>query len=93
LVRRIDAGALGAGEQTLPWDGKDSKGDVLPDGEYTFAVVATNAASQSVNATTYIKGTVTGVVYKEDTAYLSVGTREIPLGKVVEVSGNDVKAF
>jgi hypothetical protein len=32
-------------------------------------------------------------VYKEGTADLKVGSREVPLGKVILVSGNSTKAF
>ena len=93
LVKKIDAGALTAGEQTVRWDGTDNKGNALADGAYTFAVEAADPTGQSVNVVPYIRGNVTDIVYREGTAYLKVGSREVPLGKVILVSGNSTKAF
>ena len=93
LVKKIDAGALPAGEQTVRWDGTDNKGNALADGAYTFAVEAADPTGQSVNAVPYIRGNVTDIVYREGTAYLKVGNREVPLGNIIQVGGNDTKPF
>lgn len=38
LVRTINLGAKGAGDHDIAWDGKDEKGNLMPEGRYTFKV-------------------------------------------------------
>jgi flagellar basal-body rod modification protein FlgD len=49
-VRTIDAGTLNEGVNAITWDGKDDLGQVVPAGQYSFDVAATNGGS-TVSAT------------------------------------------
>ncbi len=40
LVRELDLGKQGAGSDTFVWDGKDSAGNAVADGDYNFTVTA-----------------------------------------------------
>jgi flagellar basal-body rod modification protein FlgD len=40
FIRTFEGGALSAGAQALEWDGKDSQGHSVPDGVYSFEVLA-----------------------------------------------------
>jgi flagellar basal-body rod modification protein FlgD len=40
LVRRVFAGALGAGRNVVYWDGRDGNGDTVPSGVYVVTVEA-----------------------------------------------------
>ena len=85
LVRQIDGGARGAGDQTVAWDGKDSAGKSLPAGEYSFAINAVDSAGKKVAASGKIQGLVTGVKLDGAEPVLEVGALEVPLSAVTAV--------
>ncbi|MDY6971193.1 MAG: flagellar hook capping FlgD N-terminal domain-containing protein [Thermodesulfobacteriota bacterium] len=86
LTKTLDAGALNAGEQTIVWDGTDLDGNEVTDGKYTFEIQASDISGEMVDVTTFIRGMVSGVTFKEGVAYLLAGDNEIPIGNVIEVS-------
>jgi flagellar basal-body rod modification protein FlgD len=75
----------GAGRHEFVWDGKDSKGNTMPDGDYTIQLVAVNAANEAITPTYTITGTVTGVGMKDGVATLTIDGRDMPLSSVVRV--------
>jgi flagellar basal-body rod modification protein FlgD len=75
----------GAGRHEFVWDGKDSKGNTMPDGDYTIQLVAVNAANEAITPTYTISGTVTGVGMKDGVATLTIDGRDMPLSSVVRV--------
>jgi len=86
LAKTIEAGPMKAGQQTLDWDTTDSRGEQMADGDYSFEVFAVDANDQIVESTPLFAGTVTDVVFREGTAWLLAGTREIPMGSVLQVT-------
>lgn len=87
FVADIQSGQLAAGKQTLAWNGKDRNGNTVADGSYTFEVQATPpAGAEPPTATTYSKGSVTGVTFEDGVTYLVVGGRKIAIGDVTQVS-------
>ena len=86
FIRQIEGGAMEAGENQVEWDGLDYLGGRVPDGAYTYEVAAIDELGNSVSATTFASGTVTGVSYKDGVAYLQCGSREIPMGSVIDVT-------
>ncbi len=72
LISTIDLGAQPAGIVKFQWDGKDSAGNVMPDGQYTFAVTSTQA-SNTVAATGLEYGIVGSVTQGSQGVELSVG--------------------
>ncbi|MBW2100590.1 MAG: hypothetical protein JRG68_07535 [Deltaproteobacteria bacterium] len=86
FVKTVESGALDAGQQTLNWDGTDSEGNQVPDGAYTFEVLAAGANDERVNTTTFTTGKVTGVTFKDGNACLLVGNLEIPAETVIQVT-------
>lgn len=86
LVRTLDAGSLGSGEHEIQWDGKDRNGDRVEPGKYTFEVEATAGADKrAVAATTFVRGTITGVRYDQGVAVLLLGDTELNLGDVERI--------
>lgn len=85
LIKTIQAGGLNAGEQSVEWDATDNDGNKVPDGTYSFEVVATDTNANPVSATTLITASVSGVSFKDGTTYLLAGNQEIPIGSVFEV--------
>jgi flagellar basal-body rod modification protein FlgD len=84
-VRELESGALSAGQQEISWDGYDYLDGQVPNGTYNYEVTALDGDGQSVNVTTFVNGTVTGVNYKDGQAYLLTGNQQIPMGDVVQV--------
>lgn len=79
-----------AGEHDVEWDGRDSSGEMLEEGTYTFEVSAKDADGNSVTANTYITGEVTGVTYEYGDPYLMIGDRLVSTDHtIIEVKKTD----
>ena len=85
-VKTLTAGAIGAGNGSISWDGTNAAGVQLPSGAYTFAVSATDASGNLVTSTPLIKGVVTGVDMSGADPVLSVGNLNVNLTDVTNVS-------
>ncbi|OQY15722.1 MAG: hypothetical protein B6I32_05930 [Desulfobacterium sp. 4572_20] len=85
LVKTIQPGGLNAGVQSVEWDATNNDGNKVPDGTYTFEVIATDTDQKPVSVTTLITASVSGVSFKDGTTYLLAGNQEIPIGSVFEV--------
>ena len=84
-VQDLELGPMTAGQQSVQWDGLDHNGQTAPDGAYQYEATAIDADGNSVAVTSFTKGTVTGVYYKNGIAYLATANQQIPLGSVVQV--------
>ena len=85
LVRTIEKLSQKAGEQNLSWDGKNAQGISLPDGEYSFVVLAKDRAGNPVGAETFLQGKAEGVEYAEGRPSLLVGGRLVDLAALISV--------
>lgn len=85
FVTDIQAGALGAGEQQVVWDGRDANGSAVEDGPYTFNVMAMNSDGTVVSSTSYTTGVVSGVDYKTGATHLLIDGHEVPISSVIRV--------
>ncbi len=87
FVKTISAGAMGAGDHSVPWDGTDSEGRTVSDGFYQFEVLAGDAAGAAVETETFIVGVVSGVTFDDNgVAQLIVNDMSIPMNSVVHVA-------
>ena len=82
IVRTIDVGNVGAGEQSVVWDGKDAAGKSLPAGVYSVAVSAFDVAGNKIATSTRTHGVVTGVALSGDQVMLEIGAIQVPLSAV-----------
>ncbi len=85
FVQDLEPGSMGAGLQSMTWDGMDHQNQQAPDGTYRYEVTAMDAEGNTMSVTSFTKGTVSGVYYKNGLAYLLTADQEIPLGNVVQV--------
>ena len=85
FVQDLELGAMTAGQHQFEWDGLNQYGQTASDGSYQYEITAVDAEGDTVTATTFTTGTVSGVYYKDGTAYLLTSDQEIPLGNVVQV--------
>ncbi|MDZ7296079.1 MAG: flagellar hook assembly protein FlgD [candidate division KSB1 bacterium] len=77
VVRTLLVGLQGAGETHCTWDGRNSAGQRLSSGTYSFRVKAVDESGAAVTATPYTVGTVTGVRFKNGNALLLLGGLEV----------------
>lgn len=80
-VGSADLGSLSSGINTITWDTSS-----VSSGDYTFTISAADKSGNAVAATTLISGTVTGVTYKDDTAYLTINGQEVAFSNVVAIN-------
>jgi len=86
-VRQVSLGAENSGSITYTWDGKDSQGNTLPDGNYTYSVAAADATGAAVSATTSTYGMVTGVTLQNNLTYLVLDSGlQVQLSSIQEIS-------
>jgi flagellar basal-body rod modification protein FlgD len=84
-VRTIELTGVKQGEQSVTWDGHNSDNSPLAAGEYTFTVTAQDAQGNSVQADTFITGTVTGVVFEDGVPKLKIGDHTVSMGDIYSV--------
>lgn len=82
VVRTIVTENVEPGQNSIAWDGRDKNGDRLEDGFYTVDITGVDANGEDMTPSTYLEGRVTGVVYRDGSAYLKVNGVEVPLSEV-----------
>lgn len=58
LVRTVSLGSLNAGSQEFKWDGRNSAGNPVADGNYTCKVEAVDSGNKVLDVQTTVRGTV-----------------------------------
>ncbi len=82
IVRSLNLENTPPGSHTINWDGRDKSGNRLKEGFYNISITATDANGDTFSPSTYLNGQVSGVVYREGAAFLTVDGVEIPLSDV-----------
>jgi len=89
VVRQQIIGAQPSGEVTLTWDGKDSAGNLVPDGAYSFKATVTAAGATNLVPVKTLS-TVRSVSQTDAASELMVmvdGGRSVKLSSVQRISG------
>jgi len=84
VVLQKGLGSLDEGEASFTWDGKSSSGVPLGNGNYTFAVTATNGSS-SVDVTTYTQGLVDQIDFTTGVARPRIDGQNVSVDKIVQI--------
>jgi flagellar basal-body rod modification protein FlgD len=82
------SGNTAQGNNDFSWNGQDSSGNQLPDGQYTLSVAATASDGTAITSTIASKAIVTAVDMSGSTPQLVLGAMEIPLSSVSMVGGS-----
>jgi flagellar basal-body rod modification protein FlgD len=88
-VRILNLGAQAAGACTFAWDGKDSDGNQVADGTYSFQVAAQDADGQALSVETYFTGTVEEVYQDSDGIWVKVDGRQMLVSGIVSVENTN----
>lgn len=92
VVREIELGAMGKGPQAIRWDGKNSKNQEQPVGEYTFRINATGDGGKPIQVKTSTSGLVSGVSFEGGKPMLLVGDKKIALDTVGRIEADSPEA-
>jgi flagellar basal-body rod modification protein FlgD len=86
-VTSMSLGALSSGTHAVSWNGLDSSGNAVDDGDYSFKVSATDSSGSSVTATTQCTGVVTGVDYSSSgSILLAINGQQYNMADVTSLS-------
>ena len=72
MADTVELGYVASGIQDFTWDATTPSGTVVPDGQYTYKVVAVNALGQKVDVDYRSTGKVTGVNFDGGKAQVTV---------------------
>ena len=86
FVKAIESSGVSAGQNTLFWNGTDKNGNQMPEGSYTFEILAADINGNDVDASTLFTGTVEKVTFENNTSFLIAGGQKFALGDVVQVA-------
>jgi len=74
------------GDQSVFWNGQNSNGSPMPEGNYTFEVRATDKSGEDVTVQTFVAGRVEGVSFGSGGPELLVNGEKISIGDIYEVN-------
>jgi flagellar basal-body rod modification protein FlgD len=86
IVSTIDLGAQTKGLREYVWNGTDSSGALLPAGNYTFNVTASDSVGNFVPTETFAAGLVTDVIFEDGQAFAIVNGQKLPVNEISKVS-------
>jgi flagellar basal-body rod modification protein FlgD len=85
VVRTLPLGAHGAGTFSVSWDGLDGSGNALPSGDYVLTVSAAGKDGQRIDGAAAVHGTVSAVLFENQTPELLVQGRHVKLSDVIQI--------
>ncbi len=93
-VANFTRNSLGPGSHTVDWDGRDTRGNRVPEGYYAVEIIATDGSGQEFSPSMSMVGIVEAITYRDGGAYLRVNGSDIALGDISAVGepgslGND----
>ena len=90
LVSTVDAPASAAGDHFVNWDGKGFSGNLLPAGDYTVEVSASNPVSgkdaETITASAIVRGMVIGVELGASGNELTTSAGSVPQSAVTNIN-------
>lgn len=87
-VKTIEAHSMSAGYRSLEWDGTNNDGETVPDGNYTFSVVAESSDGNKIGANTMIVGLIDSVRYDSGSAILMVNGTQVQFSDVLQIGSH-----
>jgi flagellar basal-body rod modification protein FlgD len=85
VIKTFDLTNQPKGNVTVPWDGKDLDGNIVPPGNYKMSAEAKTLQGQKLSVDTKFKGAVTGVQFTERGPVMMIGTKTIPFKDVKQI--------
>ena len=92
-VRTLELGGFANGAHQAIWDGKGDDGMVVNDGQYKYQVMARDANGESVPASLYAQGKVSGVQFENGRPRLKINGEDVDIADIVEMSNRSERLF
>lgn len=85
LLRTVDLGAQGSGEQSFQWDGLDDHGNRVAEGAYSTSIVAKDSSGEPVPTESTVRGKVSRVTFSPEGVMLWIGKMPVSMAAVRSV--------
>jgi len=85
FVDTISYGSMESGEQSATWYGKDSNGNYMTEGNYSYEVYAADENKNKIGTASYSTGVVEGITFIEGVGYVLINDQKIPIGDIIEI--------
>jgi flagellar hook assembly protein FlgD len=85
FVDTISYGSMDSGEQSATWYGKDSNGNYMTEGNYSYEVYAADENKNKIGTASYSTGVVEGITFIEGVGYVLINDQKIPIGDIIEI--------
>ena len=92
-VRNLDLGAQEPGGHRVEWDGRDSDGDVVPNGRYVYQIKARSDDGGEVPVDLFVTGKVSGVRFEDGKQFIKMDGDEYTLSDVISLSNESERLF
>jgi flagellar basal-body rod modification protein FlgD len=85
IVRTITETGLSEGLNSVDWDGKNSLGDTVIEGDYNYKITAYNNKGDLIQSQSLISGKIDGISYDENGIVLMINGNKINLNEILEI--------
>lgn len=85
-VRKLNLGGADSGRYALNWDGRSDRGQMLPDGIYTYEVFAMNGHGEQLPVNTCLSDRITSVSFDNGVSTLGLaGGQHINISDITKI--------
>jgi flagellar basal-body rod modification protein FlgD len=88
-VFNTDLGSIQAGDGSYTWDGRNDKGERVPEGDYTFTIDAYDQSGEPVPIQTLIVGTVDEMDYSNGAPQPSIDGTVVDIGSILRLKAGE----
>ena len=88
VVREIELGEMAKGDQSVRWDGKNSKFQDQPLGEYSYKITAADKDGKSIPVNSDTTGIVTGITFEGGKSVLIMGDKKVSIDRVARIESD-----
>jgi flagellar basal-body rod modification protein FlgD len=85
-VSTADLAAQSTGLHEFVWNGRDASGALLPGGNYSFNITASDSSGNFVPTKTFSAGQVSEVIFEEGQAFAIVNGQKLAVNEISKVS-------
>ena len=85
-VSQADLGAQSTGLHEFVWNGRDASGALLPGGNYSFNITASDSSGNFVPTKTFSAGQVSEVIFEGGQAFAIVNGQKLAVNEISKVS-------
>jgi len=85
VIRAITVSNAAKGDNSVVWDGRDNRGNRVPEGDYTVSITGTNTSGVMITATPILIGRIEGVRFENGTPTLLINGRQVSFGAVLDI--------